>query len=277
MITTRGIPLNSKLKQVKRLSIVVFFVSFMTLFNCSYGTNNTTSSLVSDLDTKHHGVFEQSFKIGDLKSIINVEGTAHAKTSTKTLEVKKVRKPQQNEQTTKKSKKKKGRSVQQDNIINPNEKICREQICDESCRSSKMASWIYKKTDKVPTSIAKDYADHIVNNIDPKLQYLVCAHMIVESRGDMFASSKRGDLGLVQIFPRSWEKDLIEAGIIEEARDLFDYRKSILAYEFVIKQLLKENNNDMERALYDYFGGGASSARKTLSLMSDLKRYVGVM
>lgn len=131
--------------------------------------------------------------------------------------------------------------------------------------------WFYKKTDKIPQTIAGEYVDFISTNIEPKLQPLVLALVTVESGGDAFALSPMGACGITQIVPKYWEKKLISEGLIKEARDLFDYRKNLLSHQYILKTLIDKNGENMSRVLVAYSGYNTKYADKVLGRANDLK------
>lgn len=131
--------------------------------------------------------------------------------------------------------------------------------------------WFYKKTDKIPQSIAGEYVDFIGANIEPKLQPMVLALVTVESGGDAFAQSPKGACGITQIVPKYWEKRLISEGLISEARDLFDYRKNLLCHQYILKTLMEEYGENLNRLLVAYSGYRTEYSDKVLSRTNDLK------
>ena len=79
--------------------------------------------------------------------------------------------------------------------------------------------------------------------------------MEVESNFVPSATSTKGALGLTQVMPGVWEKDLIAKGIIKERRDLFDIGPSIAAGDYVLGVFIKESKGNVEKALEKYLGG----------------------
>lgn len=89
---------------------------------------------------------------------------------------------------------------------------------------------------------------------------LLAAVVVTESKGNAFAKSKKGALGLTQVKPKVWLSTLREAGIISCKHDLYKQPKSLDAGAFILRhyqELHKTKRNPLKAALTAY--GGHSS------------------
>lgn len=153
-------------------------------------------------------------------------------------------------------------------LVNTSVAKVKQTLLDKN--RSKAVEWLYSSTDKVPKTVAAEYVDFIVENVDPKFQLLLLAVIQTESRGDPFALSKRGAVGITQIIPKYWEAELIAQGLITEKRDLFDYRTNILCSQYVLKQMVK-NSGSIHAALVKY-GCNKAYSNAVLKKMNNIQR-----
>jgi len=108
---------------------------------------------------------------------------------------------------------------------------------------------------KTNTQISKRTATDIVNEAYKQPSPLVLLAIIkVESGYAPWALSKKNAKGLGQVMWFVHGKELIQAGILKEERDLFDIDTNLKACSFVWQQKLKTYNGDALKALDGYLG-----------------------
>jgi hypothetical protein len=117
-----------------------------------------------------------------------------------------------------------------------------------------LAKWIYKHS-KMPRVIIKSIIESSLNTFDP---LLILSLIKTESNFNPTAVSKKGAQGMGQIMSIN-ESDLVEAGIIEEIRDVFDIKMGMKATEFILKREITRADGDIEKALYSYLGANSAS------------------
>jgi len=101
----------------------------------------------------------------------------------------------------------------------------------------------------IPFSITP--ADH-----EPQITgSLIKAMIQVESSGRAGVVSSRGAVGLMQVRPAVWKRELQKERIIKARRCLFDPDKNINAGVYILAKYLKATGGDMRRALEKYSGG----------------------
>ena len=92
-----------------------------------------------------------------------------------------------------------------------------------------------------------------------------------ESSFSPTAVSKKGAIGINQIMPEIWVKELQEQEIIEERRDLFDYDKNFLASNYILTKYYNALGS-WEKALQKYVGKGHESyVKDVLALYGELQ------
>lgn len=80
--------------------------------------------------------------------------------------------------------------------------------------------------------------------------------LAIASRESSFsptAISNKGAIGINQIMPNIWVKELQEQGIIKERKDLFDYDKNLLASNYILTKYYNALGS-WEKALQKYVG-----------------------
>ena len=132
--------------------------------------------------------------------------------------------------------------------------------------SKKLAAYIQSVNPKVSNAMAATFAKSIIGaskkyNVKP--EHLV-AMMRVESTYKKGASSKCGAMGLMQINPRVWcsiknPDNLMAAGIIKHASDLWNPAKNIVAGAYILRYYLnaaekKKAQHPLKMALRKYSG-----------------------
>lgn len=127
-------------------------------------------------------------------------------------------------------------------------------VCDPGSKLTHdtLAKWVYTHSNKISMTTCNEIVFEVMKSDKP---LLLLALVEVESNLMPSAISPRGALGLTQVMPGVWEKDLIAKGIIKERRDLFDVGPSIAAGDYALGVFIKESKGNVEKALEKYLGG----------------------
>ena len=140
----------------------------------------------------------------------------------------------------------------------------------------RVVDWLDKNTNEdVPRHMLEKYVDFIGERVEPHMQGVVIALVSVESKGNPLAVSSHGAWGLTQIIPKWWESELKSEGIISGRRDLFDYRKSILAGQYILLKL-SGNGTNIRKGLAKYNCNSYRYADHVLSRVRDLHKHLPV-
>lgn len=129
--------------------------------------------------------------------------------------------------------------------------IQEEEQKEENKLIKEIAEWIYESTQHVPLELAEEMAQFTIDNCEyPKA---VLAIIKEESKFNMFAHrSDTKVYGLGQIHYKSWKEELKDFGV-EKSRDLFDWKKNILAVDYIYGKYRKQNKN-INNTLKRYVG-----------------------
>jgi hypothetical protein len=128
-------------------------------------------------------------------------------------------------------------------------------VCDPGSKNQvhdALVKWVYEHSNRISRADCNEIVFEVMKSNKP---LLLLALMEVESNFVPNAISNRGALGLTQVMPGIWEKDLITRGIILERRDLFNIGPSIAAGDYVLSVFLKEAKGDVAHTLEKYLGG----------------------
>lgn len=128
------------------------------------------------------------------------------------------------------------------------EKIYKKNIFVKNC----LIQWSYDNSSKVSKKYLSKLIDFIVENTHNP--YLILGIIAEESDFDPTAISSVGALGVGQVMPKVWEKELKEQGIITEKRDLFDPEINVLAMDYILLKYYKQFK-DWNKVLNAYVGG----------------------
>jgi hypothetical protein len=130
--------------------------------------------------------------------------------------------------------------------------------------------WIYKSSN-LPKSTAKEISIFIYENC--KYPHLIHGIIMKESNFKIFSHRKDTKVyGLGQITYEIW-KDEIKQFDILEARDLYDWRKNILATDYIFNKYYEETG-DLRDALKKYVGQVNNDVSK---YCSDILAHVGYL
>lgn len=156
----------------------------------------------------------------------------------------------------------------------PKEEVKKEEPKKNTSRLHKnrdrAIEWLDEKATRAPRHQVVQYVDFVSENVEPRFQLVVMAILTIESEGDPKAKSPDGSLGLTQILPRCWEKELKAQGIIKDRKDFFDYRKNILSCQYILQKNGGDRQN-IHRALIRY-NHSKKYVKKVIARMENLKK-----
>ena len=116
----------------------------------------------------------------------------------------------------------------------------------------KLSQWVYDHSSKISRPMTRQIVDEVMKCPNP---LLIMALIQAESEFSPTAYSSAQAVGLGQIRWVIWGKTLIEAGILKEARDLYDISVSIRATNHILANEIKVSKGDPIKALERYVGG----------------------
>lgn len=90
----------------------------------------------------------------------------------------------------------------------------------------------------------------------------------IESRHNPKVVSKKGAIGVYQIRPCVWEKELKKEGIITHRKDLFNPLINKKAAEYILTKYHKQTNN-MNIALVKYSGGDKTYPKRVRQVIGE--------
>jgi len=118
-----------------------------------------------------------------------------------------------------------------------------------------LATFIYENNIRVDAYTAYEYAEfiHKVCN-HPSL---VVAVITSETNFRPTCRSKIGAVGLGQIRPEMWFEELSKVfpDVFKEPKDLYNWRKNIIATDYILTKLLVRFDGDINKVLKYYVGG----------------------
>ena len=120
--------------------------------------------------------------------------------------------------------------------------------------------WILEHSSK----ISRNTATNIFRTaISYKHGLMLLALAEVESSFNPAAVSKKGAMGLNQIMPNIWTKELQKNKIIKEKRDLFNYEANLKASNYILLKYYKKTGS-WKGALKKYVGANSESYVKNV-------------
>lgn len=134
--------------------------------------------------------------------------------------------------------------TRKENIQKQQEKVYNEMI-------DKLSRWVYNKSTKIPKSLSTEIITFVYENCEhPKIILGIIAE---ESDFDMFAFRNDTKVyGLGQVKWDVWKNELIQFNILEN-RDLYDWKKNILACNYIFNKYYKQTKS-LDKALSKYVG-----------------------
>jgi len=132
-----------------------------------------------------------------------------------------------------------------------------------------LTQWIYSNS-KIPLSYCKEISQALSSCNHP----LLLASLIRrESSFNPTARSKSGALGLGQVMPKVWLKELKEKKIVNEKRDLLGIKENIKATNYIFEKLLQQKKGNVSKALFAYVGsqGRSDYVRDILTTYAQMK------
>jgi len=143
-----------------------------------------------------------------------------------------------------------------------------QKIPENKIDENKLANWIYHHSYRCSRKQAKEYAELILKTKHP---LLIASIIKNESSFNVSAVSSSNAIGLMQILPtKEHLRQLKEAKIIKDKRDLFDAEVNIKAGEFIFDDILRLNDNNISKALLMYCGGNKSYVNRVLQTLGQL-------
>ena len=146
----------------------------------------------------------------------------------------------------------------------------------ENSTIQKHANWLVEMTD-IDQKFAYDVTKYIYANCDHPI--LVLSIAVPESNMDPKAKRKGTRVyGLGQIKFDVWKKELQQFKIYRPA-DLQDWRKNILAMDYITKKYYDEENGNIHKVIKRYTGNGCKShqnkIKKNIYALNKLKTSKG--
>lgn len=123
--------------------------------------------------------------------------------------------------------------------------ITKSNINDKAC-----IDWILRHSVRISRRTATNIFKEAMSTNNG---FLLLALARRESSFNPCAISKKGAIGLTQIRPSIWVKELIKNKIIKNKRDLFDYKTNLAASNYILTKYYKETGS-WEKALKKYVG-----------------------
>uniref|UniRef100_A0A6M3IUK0 Putative transglycosylase n=2 Tax=viral metagenome TaxID=1070528 RepID=A0A6M3IUK0_9ZZZZ len=115
-----------------------------------------------------------------------------------------------------------------------------------------LVEWVYTHSNRISKNVCKEIVKEAIKMPKP---LLLLAIMEVESNFVPTATSSKNAIGLMQILPSAWDKDLIKRGDIGERRDLYDINTNIRCGSYIFQLYLNQAKGNIDKALELYLGG----------------------
>lgn len=145
--------------------------------------------------------------------------------------------------------------------------IANSVIKEDNATTTKHVEWILNHSSRISRQGATDMYSFAMS-MEKGLLFVAIAY--VESNFNPTAISKKGAIGLNQIMPNIWTKELKEQKIIKEKKDLFNYDKNLLASHYILTKYYKKSGSWKE-ALVRYVGGDKKYAEKVFAAYGELQ------
>ena len=126
------------------------------------------------------------------------------------------------------------------------------EVQKENEYREKIAEWVFDRSSKISRQASRQIVDEAFRYNHPLLLLALCQ---AESEFSPTAYSSAQAIGLGQIRWTIWGKTLTQAGILKEARDLYDVSMNIRATNFIIGTLMKSAKGNPLAVLESYVGG----------------------
>jgi len=157
-----------------------------------------------------------------------------------------------------------------DASTNVQEHIVVETIPEKEIVSQDLIEWIYKRSN-LPKTTAKEISIFIYENC--KYPHLIHGIIMRESNFKIFSHRKDTKVyGLGQITYSVWKDEIKQFGV-NESRDLYDWRKNILAINYIFNKYYEETG-DLRLALKKYVGEVNNDMSK---YTTDILAHVGYL
>ena len=171
-----------------------------------------------------------------------------------------------------KNHKPKPKVIVKEKVVKVPVKVPEKVVVKEKINKDLFVDWVYKNSFRCSRKQAKEIVDILLKTKYP----LIFASIIKnESSFNITAYSKSGAIGLMQVLPTKQHiKQLKEANIIEEPRDLFNPEANILAGQYIFLDILKIKKNNIKEALKMYCGGSKTYVNNVLKTLGELIIFV---
>jgi len=155
-------------------------------------------------------------------------------------------------------------------------KTITKNVCSTKIDVNKLADWIYKNSFRLSKQQAIKLAHILVKYSHP---LLLTAIIYRESSFNPTAVSapvrykgrKIFAIGLTQVLLTDEHiKQLKQAGIIQNPRDLFDMATNVKAGNFILNDIIQLSNGNITKALLTYCGGSRKYVNEVLQILGQL-------
>ncbi|MEW6002679.1 MAG: lytic transglycosylase domain-containing protein [Nitrospirota bacterium] len=137
---------------------------------------------------------------------------------------------------------------------------------------ARIINWMDRHS-KMPVELLDHIYEEAHKHAFPELLIAIAK---VESDFNPYVVSPAGAVGLTQIMPKVWGKELKQEGIILKEKDLFDVSKCMAASAYILTKYLNVEKGNIKRALKRYVGGQVAGYYeeiiKTLGEISFMKQ-----
>jgi len=137
-----------------------------------------------------------------------------------------------------------------------------------------LVEWVYTHSNRISKNVCKEIVKEAIKMPKP---LLLLAIMEVESNFVPTARSSKNAIGLMQILPSAWDKDLIKRGDIKERRDLYDIGTNVKCGSYIFQLFLTQSKGNIDKALELYLGSrDGAYVKRILTNLASLYLLVDV-
>jgi len=137
-----------------------------------------------------------------------------------------------------------------------------------------LTEWVYAHSNRISKNVCREIVREAMRQPKP---LVLLAIMEVESNFVPTARSNKNAIGLMQILPSAWDKDLIKRGDIKERRDLYDIGTNVKCGSYIFQLFLTQSKGNIDKALELYLGGtDGAYVKRILTNLASLYLLVDV-